>query len=133
MNMNKSIGSDGLHSQVPRELFYAVARSVLIIFKRLWQLEKDPKDRRNANVRSIFKKGKSEDLEYNRPVSLTLFPEKDRGEKVILETVFRHIKFKKMIGRSQHGFTKSKCLTNPVDFLRSDEWFDGYVVYFDFT
>lgn len=106
MNMHKSIGSDGLHSRVPRELFYAIARSVLIIFKRLGQLEEDPNDRRNANVISIFKKGKSEDLEYSRPISLTLFPNKEI-EKTIPETVFRRMKIK-MIGRSQHRFTKSK-------------------------
>lgn len=36
-------------------------------------MEEELKDRRNANATSIFKKGKSEDLEYDRPVSLTEF------------------------------------------------------------
>lgn len=66
---------------MPRELFYAIAKSVLIIFKRLWKKEDDTKDRRNTNVTSIFKKGKSKDLEYDRPVSLTLFPKKEIEKK----------------------------------------------------
>ena len=75
-----------------------------------------PEDWKKANVTSIFKKGKSEDLGNYRPVSLTLSPEKDI-EQIILETIFRHMKVKKMIGSSQHGFTKSKsCLTNLLTF-----------------
>lgn len=71
-------------------------------------MEEDLKDMRIANATSIFKKGKSEDLEYDRSVSLTLFSKKEI-EKISPETVFRYMKVKKIIERSQHGFRKSKC------------------------
>jgi len=51
-----------------------------------------------------------------RPVSLTLIPEKV-VEQLILETISRHMKDKKVIGSSQQGFTKEKlCLTNLTTF-----------------
>jgi len=50
------------------------------------------------------------------PVSLTLIHEKVM-EQLVLETICRHMKDKKVIGSSQHVFTKWKsCLTNLITF-----------------
>ncbi|KAK4828295.1 LOW QUALITY PROTEIN: hypothetical protein QYF61_024960 [Mycteria americana] len=60
--------------------------------------------------------GKQEDPGNYRPVSLTLRPGKVM-EQLILATISRPMKDKKVVRSSQHGFTKVKsCLTNLVTF-----------------
>ncbi|KAK4829000.1 LOW QUALITY PROTEIN: hypothetical protein QYF61_001756 [Mycteria americana] len=61
----------------------------------------------------IFKNGKKKDLGI---YSLTSVPGKVI-EQLVLETISRHMKDKKIVRSSQHGFTKGKsCLTNLVTF-----------------
>lgn len=62
-----------MHSQVLRGLADVIARSLSVIFERLWQLGEVPNDWRKANATSVFKKG---DPGNYRPVGLTLIPGK---------------------------------------------------------
>jgi len=90
------------------------------------------------DVAPIFKKGKKEDPGKYRPASLTSIPGK-MMEQLILEVIIKQVEEKKVIGSSQHGFTKgNSCLTNLIAFYDGmtgwvDEGRAMDAVYLDFS
>ncbi|KAK4813196.1 hypothetical protein QYF61_017631 [Mycteria americana] len=104
----------------------------------------DPRDQQKAwrkeDVPLVEKdeKFKKEDPGRYRPVSLPSTLGKVL-EQLILRTISRHMKDKKVIRSSQHGFTKGKtCLTNLINFYDEmaglvDERRAVDVVYLDFS
>ena len=127
-----------MYPRVLRELAEVIARPLSIIFGKLWGMGEVPGDWRKANVTPVFKKGKKGDPGNYRPVSLTSVPGKVM-EQLILGTASGHIKAKRVIRGSQHGFTKGKsCLTNLIAFYEDvTRWIDDGkavdVVYLDFS
>jgi len=116
LNANKSMGPDGMHPRVLRELENVIAEPLSIIFERSWRTGEVPEDWRKAIVTLVFKKGRKEDPGNHRPVSLTSIPGKVM-EQLILEVINKQVEGKKVIRSSQHGFTKGKsCLTNLIAF-----------------
>jgi len=67
---HKSMGPEGMHARVLRELADVIAEPLSIIFERSWRTEEVPEDWRKANVSPIFKKCKKEDPRNYRLVSI---------------------------------------------------------------
>ncbi|GAB0210235.1 mitochondrial enolase superfamily member 1 [Grus japonensis] len=137
LNIHKSMGPDGMHPHVLRELADVVAMPCSIIFERSWRTGEVPEDWRKANVTPVFKKAKNEDPGNYRPVSLTSIPGK-MMEQLTLGVIYKYVEEKKVIGSGQHGFTKGKsCLTSLIAFYDGmTSWLDEGravdVVYLDF-
>ena len=138
INVHKSMGPDGMHPCVLRELAEVIAESLSTIFERSWRMGEVPEDWRIANVTPVFKMGKKDDTGNYRPVSLTSVPGKVI-EQLVLDAITRQLEKKKVIRSSQNGFTRGRlCSTNPVAFYDVitgwvDEGRAVDVVYLDFN
>ncbi|KFU85429.1 hypothetical protein M959_11116, partial [Chaetura pelagica] len=91
LDIHKSMGPDGMHLWVLRELAEVIARPLSITFGKSWVTGEVPEDWRIANVTPVYKKVKKEDPGNDRLVSLTSIPGKVM-EQLILGTISRHIK-----------------------------------------
>ncbi|GAB0208187.1 mitochondrial enolase superfamily member 1 [Grus japonensis] len=78
LDTHKSMGPDGMHPRVLRELAGVIARPLSIIFERSWRTGEVPEDWKKASVTPVFRKGKKEDPGNYRPVSLTSIPGKGK-------------------------------------------------------
>uniref|UniRef100_A0A8B9I2Q1 Reverse transcriptase domain-containing protein n=1 Tax=Anser brachyrhynchus TaxID=132585 RepID=A0A8B9I2Q1_9AVES len=116
LDMRKSMGLDGIHPRVLRELAEELAEPLSIIYRQSWLSGEVPVDWRLANVMPIYKKGRRADPGNYRPVSLTSVPGK-LMEQIILRVITRHLQGNQAIRPSQHGFMKGRsCLTNLISF-----------------
>ncbi|KFU90974.1 hypothetical protein M959_14491, partial [Chaetura pelagica] len=96
LDIHKSMGPDGMHPRVLRDLAEVIARPLSITFGKSWGTEEMAEDWRKANVTPVFKKGNKEDLGNYGPVSLTSIPGK-LMELLILGVISWHIKDKTII------------------------------------
>ncbi|KFZ52839.1 LINE-1 reverse transcriptase, partial [Antrostomus carolinensis] len=95
LKVHKSMGPDGMHLQVLRELEDEVAKPLSILLEKSWQSGEVPANWKKGNITPIFKKGNKEDPENYRPVSLISVPGKIM-DQILLETMLRHMENEKM-------------------------------------
>ncbi|TRZ06852.1 hypothetical protein HGM15179_020253, partial [Zosterops borbonicus] len=77
LDVHKSMGPDGIHPMVMRQLADELAKLLSIIYQQSWITGEVPHDWMLANVTPIYKKGRKEDPGNYSPVSLTSVPGKD--------------------------------------------------------
>ncbi|PKU42079.1 rna-directed dna polymerase from mobile element jockey-like [Limosa lapponica baueri] len=116
LNSHKSMGLDGIHLRVLRELVGVLTKPRSIIYQQSGSTGEVPDDWRVASVTPIYKKGRKEDLGNYRAVSLISVPGKIM-ETIILNELSRQVQGNQGIRASQHGFVKGRfCLTNLISF-----------------
>ena len=74
LDIHISMGPDGMHPRVLRELADFISMPLSIICERSRRTGEVPEDWRKAIVTPVFKKGKKEDPGNYRPVSLSSIP-----------------------------------------------------------
>jgi len=98
----KSMGPDGIHPRVLRELAMELAKPLSIIHQQSWLTGEVPDDWRITSVTSIYKKGRKEYPGNYRPVSLTSVLGKIM-ERFTLSALTGNVKDNQGIRPSQHG------------------------------
>ncbi|RMC22412.1 hypothetical protein DUI87_00726 [Hirundo rustica rustica] len=116
LDIHKSMGPDGIHPRVMRELADELAKPLSIIYHQSWLTDEVPDDWKPANVTPVHKKGAKEDPGNYRPVSLTSVPGKIM-EQFILSAITQNLQDGQGIRPSQHGFRRGRsCLTDLISF-----------------
>ncbi len=116
LKRNKSGGMDDIHVNVLKEVLdFDVPLALL--FNNSLQTGQVPQDWKDANVTPLHKKGSRMSTNNYRPVSLTSQICK-LMERLIQDSLWKHIHKNKLISCHQHGFQKGcSCITQLLECL----------------
>ena len=132
----KAPGPDGISGYILKHCASSLSYPLTLLFNLSYSTGNLPQDWKNANVVPIHKKGKKDDVQNYRPVSLTSLVIKIL-EKCIRDLIYEKCKDK--ISPHQHGFLPSRsCNTQMLlytDFLaiNINNKLQTDIVYFDFS
>jgi len=101
LDAHKSMGLDGVHPRVLRDLADMVAKTLSIILQQSWLTGDVPADCRLANVTPIFRKSWKNDPASYRPISFTSVPG-NVMEWIISGAIMDQLKVNQEIRPSQH-------------------------------
>ncbi|KFO64128.1 RNA-directed DNA polymerase from mobile element jockey, partial [Corvus brachyrhynchos] len=91
LDIYKSMGPDGIHPRVMKEMADELVKPLSIIYQESWPSGEVPDDWKLANIRPIYEKGsRKEDPGNYRPVSLTSVPGKVM-EQFVLSAITQHL------------------------------------------
>jgi len=133
----KAPGDDGLVPLFLKKVASEICYPLADIFNSSLEEGVVPLDWRIANVTPIYKKGSRQDPGNYRPICLTSQIGK-LLESIIRDKMVMHLNLRKLISKSQHGFTqKCSCLTNLLEFMEIitqhvDDGLPVDVIYLDF-
>ncbi|KFQ20116.1 hypothetical protein N332_03632, partial [Mesitornis unicolor] len=96
LDIQKSMGPDGIHPRFLRERAEDPTKPLSIIYQQSWLTGEVPVDWRLANVTPIYKRGWKEDPGNYRAVSLTSVPGKVM-EQIILSAITWHMQDNQVI------------------------------------
>ncbi|KFP26779.1 hypothetical protein N325_03884, partial [Colius striatus] len=96
IDVHKSMGLDGVHPRVPRELAGMLAKPLCIIYQQSWLAGEVPSNWKSDSVKPVYKKGQKDDPGNYKPVSLTSVPGK-LMEQIILSSSIQHMQDNQVI------------------------------------
>lgn len=125
INPFKSSGPDNIPNRILKECATHLAPILKTILQRSLDTGQLPKDWRDANISSIFKKGDKHLPENYRPVSLTSVTCKIL-EHIICRHIMKHLERNKILTNLNHGFRsgyscETQLITTINDFLKEHD------------
>jgi len=134
---NKACGPDMVHVNVLRNTL-ELSIPLTYIYNLSLRTGHVPQDWRDANITPLFKKGSRTSANNYRPISLTSQAVKIL-ERIIQDSLIKHIDVNNIISCHQHGFQKSSsCVTQLIECL--NDWTESYdqkietdIIYLDFA
>jgi len=137
LNPNKSPGPDKIYPKVLKELHNELAEPIAQLFNKSFNEGKIPKDWKQAEITSIFKKGNRSSTNNYRPVSLTCILCKVM-ESFVRDKIQSHMEGLNLYCKCQHGFRQGRsCITQLLEVMDdfsnfADNGQDFDVIYLDF-
>ena len=122
LNPHKSLGPDGLHPRVLKELSNEISKPLAIIMQKSLDEHTLPQSWKDAHVSPIFKNGSKSSMTNYRPISLTSVICK-QVEAIIKDHLMEYIIENEILTDYQHGFVPGRsCATQLLQCV--DYWTD---------